>query len=75
MQIVRAQQQALQLPALVKADMLGVDLYPAPNLESRALVHVTKQGQCALGAAMASAWLLEQRRCGAGERPCGSGVR
>lgn len=63
--VVRAQQQALQLPSLVKVDMAGFEFYPQPppwRPWVHDLVHLTKQGECALGAAMANAWLALESR-------------
>jgi hypothetical protein len=53
---IRAQQQALQLADTVKVDMAGYELY----YENGQLIHLTKDGQCALGSALAGAYYAYQ---------------
>lgn len=48
--IVAQQQRALKLPGLLKVDMAGYEFYDGGDGN---LVHLTKAGCCALGAAMA----------------------
>jgi hypothetical protein len=49
-EVVAQQQQALKLPGLLKVDMAGYEFYDGGDGN---LVHLTKAGCCALGAAMA----------------------
>lgn len=51
--VVRAQQQALKLPGLLKIDMAGYEFFEQDFYGRQQLIHLSKSGCCALGAAMA----------------------
>jgi hypothetical protein len=63
---IRAQQQALQLADTVKVDMAGYELF----YENGQLIHLSKDGQCALGSALAGAYFAYQ--AGAAPAPSAS---
>ena len=54
--LIRTQQLALSLPDLLKLDMAGYEFF----YEGNQLVHLTKEGQCAMGAAMGYAYFAYQ---------------
>lgn len=55
--LIRSQQLSLSLPDLLKLDMAGYEFF----YEGNQLVHLTKEGQCAMGAAMAYTYYAYQQ--------------
>jgi hypothetical protein len=56
--LIREQQLALSLPDLLKLDMAGYEFFS----EANQLVHLSKEGQCAMGAAMAYTYYAYQQQ-------------